>query len=69
MNRKLIESYARNVLKTKQHINSFYQIGNDVIIEFSYDERYQQQDDVLVPLFDLISFVYSSCAKKQRTLK
>ena len=69
MDRKLIESYARNVLKTKQHINSFYQIGNDVIIEFSYDERYQQQDDVLVRLYDLISFVYSSCAKKQRTLK
>ena len=69
MDRKLIESYARNVLKTKQHINSFYQIGNDVIIEFSYHERYQQQDDVLVRLFDLISFVYSSCAKKQRALK
>ena len=69
MDRKLIESYARNVLKTKQHINSFYQIGNDVIIEFSYDERYQQQDDVLVRLFDLISFVYSSCTKKQRALK
>ena len=69
MDRKLIESYARNVLKTKQHINSFYQIGNDIIIEFSYDERYQQQDDVLVRLFDLISFVCSSYAKKQRALK
>ena len=69
MDRKLIESYARNVLKTKQHINSFYQFGNSVIIEFSYDEKYQQQDDVSVPLLDLISFVYSSCAKKQRALK
>ena len=69
MNRKLIESYARNVLKTKQHTNSFYQVGNNIIIEFSYDENYQHQDDVSVPLLDLISFVYSSCAKKQRTLK
>jgi hypothetical protein len=69
MNRKLIESYARKVLKTAQHVNNFYQVGNSIIIEFSYDEKYQQQDDTLVSLFDLISFTFSSCPKKQAQLK
>ena len=69
MNRKLIESYAKKVLKTKQHVNSFYQVGNEILIEFSYNEDYQQQDNILVSLFDLISFVYTSLPKQQKNLK
>ncbi len=69
MNRKLIEIYCRQVLHIKQEVANFEQTEANVWIEFQYSEDYIYQENISIPLFDLISFVYSSCAKKQRTLK
>ena len=69
MNRKLIENYCRQVLHIKQEVANFEQTEASVWIEFQYSEKYVYQENITIPLLDLISFIYSSSAKKQINLK
>lgn len=60
INKKLLEDYKKEIIKTEQEIVSFYEVEeNNIAIKFGYNSDYVYQEDTEVSLFDLISFVYS----------
>ncbi len=59
MKRELIKSYCKEVLDSKQDVKGIINCDNHIVIEFEYDENYIYQEDTVIHIVDLISFVYS----------